>query len=287
MIELVPAREAKLASPPSRYLRTMRACVALALALAASPAAAAAGPDISGVWWATTYSPKIQLLGGGDLPYTPAGKAAYDKNIAALKSGETIGAARRFCVPDGVPRILATPYPLEFIQPPGQTTIIYEMNHAIRVVAMDKPLPKDEELIPYPYYDGHSAGHWEGDTLVIETAGFNDKTFLDATGTPHSDAMKTVERIRKTGRRCGDGPRSGHVHARLERALCLSAAQRSQASGPRLRREASRHFLSARRPRALSTKAEDQRRVCAVLDQWLIARLPPQVCHSTLILERA
>src|ERR1700726_4860951 len=94
--------------------------------------------------------------------------------------------ARRFCVPDGVPRIPATPYPFEIIHTAGQTTTI-------------RPLPKDEELIPYPYYDGHSAGHWEGDTLVIETAGFNDKTFLDATAAPHSDAMKTVERLRKVG----------------------------------------------------------------------------------------
>jgi hypothetical protein len=206
MIDIVSAGEAKLASPPRRHFRAIRACAALALALTAGPAAAAtaAGKDISGVWWATTYSPKIQLQGGGDLPYTQAGKAAYDKNIAALKSGEMIDAARRFCVPDGVPRILATPYPLEFIQTPGQTTIINELNHAIRIVAMDKPLPKDEELIPYPYYDGHSAGHWEGDTLVIETAGFNDKTFLDATGAPHSDAMKTVERLRKTGNQLED-----------------------------------------------------------------------------------
>jgi hypothetical protein len=180
---------------------------ALALGLAGGPAVAAAPPtpDISGVYWATTtYSAKIQPVGGGDLPYTPAGKAAYEKNIAALKSGELVDTARRFCVPDGVPRILATPYPLEFIQTPGQTTIIYEMNHAIRVVAMDKPMPKDEELIPYPYYDGHSVGHWEGDTLVIESAGFNDKTFLDATGAPHSDAMKTVERLRKTGNQLED-----------------------------------------------------------------------------------
>jgi hypothetical protein len=208
MIELVPAGEAKLASPPSRRLRAIVACAVLTAAAAFGPpadaVAAAAGPDISGVWWATTYSPKIQLVGGGELPYTPAGKAAYDRNIAALKSGAMIDAARRFCVPDGVPRLLASPYPLEFIQTPGQTTIIYELNHAIRVVAMDKPLPKDEELIPYPYYDGHSAGHWEGDTLVVETAGFNDKTFLDATGAPHSDAMKTVERIRKTGNQLED-----------------------------------------------------------------------------------
>ncbi|HXJ02743.1 MAG TPA: hypothetical protein VNH44_16095 [Micropepsaceae bacterium] len=201
MIDAVLAGEAKFASSPQGRLCPI-AILAILACFAVGPAdaaGAAAGQDVSGVWWATSYSPKITLVGGGDLPYTAAGKAAYEKNMAAMKSGEMTDVARRFCVPDGVPRILATPYPFEIIQTPGQTTIIYEMNHAIRVVAMDKPLPKDEELIPYPYYDGHSVGHWDGDTLVVETAGFNDKTFLDATGAPHSDAMKTMERIRKTG----------------------------------------------------------------------------------------
>jgi hypothetical protein len=160
-------------------------------------ASAATAPDISGVWWITSYSAAIQLAGGGELPYTAEGKAAHDKNTAALRSGAMIDAARRYCVPDGVPRILATPYPFEIIQTPGQTTIVHELNHAIRVIAMDKPLPADEELVPYPYYDGHSVGHWDGDTLIVETAGFNDKTFLDATGAPHSDALRTLERIHK------------------------------------------------------------------------------------------
>ncbi|HEX3484192.1 MAG TPA: hypothetical protein VHT51_03970 [Micropepsaceae bacterium] len=201
MIDVVSAEEAKLASPPRSRVFVLAIIAGLG-GFSANPAiaaGAAAGPDISGVWWATNYSPKIQLVGGGDLPYTPAGKMAYEKNIAALKSGEMTDVARRFCVPDGIPRVLATPYPLEIIQTPGQTTIVYELNHAIRIVAMDKPMPKDEELIPYPYYNGHSVGHWDGDTLVVETAGFNDKTFLDATGAPHSDAMKTVERIHKIG----------------------------------------------------------------------------------------
>ena len=169
---------------------------------ASSPIFAAAAPsssatDIAGVWWATTYNAKIQLVGGGDLPYTPAGKAAYDKNIAALKAGTLVDTARRFCTPDGIPRLLGSPYPFEIIQTQGQTTIIHELNHAIRVVAMDRPVPKAEEIVAYPHYDGHSVGHWEGDTLVIETVGFNDKTFIDATGAPHSDEITTVERIRK------------------------------------------------------------------------------------------
>src|SRR6202007_1755563 len=63
--------------------------------------------------------------------------------------------------------------------------------------AMDKPLPSDKELIPYPYYNGHSVGHFEGDTLVIESAGFNERTFLDAPGAPPTDEMHTLERVRK------------------------------------------------------------------------------------------
>jgi hypothetical protein len=158
----------------------------------------AADPDISGVWWATEYHPKIQVLGGGDPPFTAKGKEAYEKNVAGLKNGSVPDDARKFCVPDGVPRVLSTPYPFEIIQaPPGQVTIIHELNHQIRTVAMDKPLPSDDDLSIFPFYNGHSAGKWDGDTLVVTTAGFNEKTFIDASGTPHTDEMHTTERIRK------------------------------------------------------------------------------------------
>lgn len=169
------------------------------VALGADNSEPAGAQAISGVWWTTTYSPKVQPIGGGDLPYTAAGKAAYEKNMAGLKDGSVVDTARRFCVPDGVPRILASPYPFEIVQTPGQVTMIHELNHAIRIVLMDKPVLKDDDIAiaAAPYYDGHSYGHWEGATLVIETLGFNDKTFLDATGAPHSDAMHTIERIRK------------------------------------------------------------------------------------------
>jgi len=121
-------------------------------------------------------------------------------NMAGLKDGSITDAARKFCVPDGLPRVLATPYPFEIIQaPPGQITMVHELNHQIRVIAMDKPLPTYQELVPFPFYNGHSVGHFEGDTLVIQTAGFNEKTFLDATGAPHTDMMVTTERVRKTG----------------------------------------------------------------------------------------
>ena len=153
--------------------------------------------DIAGVWWTESYSPKIQLVGGGDLPFNDKGKALYAKNIAALKDGSLKDRARRICVPDGLPRILESPYPFQLIQTPGQVTFLYELNHVIRAVLLDKPQLSAEELEDDPYYLGHGASHWDGDTLVIESAGFNDKTFLDATGAPHSDAMIAVERIKK------------------------------------------------------------------------------------------
>jgi hypothetical protein len=168
-----------------------------ALAMAACSTAGAA-PDISGTYWATSYSPRIQVVGGGDPPLNAAGKAAYEMNQAALKDGSLVDKARRVCVPDGVPRVLATPYPFEIFQvPAGQVTFLYEMNHQVRVIVMDRPLPKLASLVTDLRYNGHSVGRWDGDTLVVESTGFNDRTFLDATGLPHGEDMSTVERIRK------------------------------------------------------------------------------------------
>src|SRR3984893_7506506 len=139
--------------------------LSFALAMAINSTAGAA-PDISGTYWATSYSPKIQVVGGDEAPLNAAGKAAYEKNQAGLKDGSVLDKARRVCVPDGVPRVLATPYPFEIFQvPAGQVTFLYEMNHQVRVIVMDKPLPKPEALIVDPKYNGHSIGHWEGGTL--------------------------------------------------------------------------------------------------------------------------
>jgi hypothetical protein len=180
--------------------------IGLSFALAmATYSAAAAAPDISGTYWATSYSPKIQVVGGGDPPLNAAGKVAYEKNQTGLKDGSVVDKARLVCVPDGVPRVLATPYPFEIFQVPvDHVTFLYEMNHQVRVIFMDRPLPSAESLIVDPRYNGHSVGHWDGDTLVVESAGFNDRTFLDASGLPHGDEMTTVERIRKVGSQLED-----------------------------------------------------------------------------------
>jgi hypothetical protein len=156
-----------------------------------------ANQNISGVWWGRSYSPKIELVGGGELPFTPAGLAKYRETMAGLADGSIRDEARRVCVPDGVPRILGNPYPFQIFQVPGEVAIVYELNRVIRFVPLDVPMPAAEELLFFPYYSGTSVGRWEGDTLVVETTGFNEKTFIDATGVPHSDQLRTVERMKK------------------------------------------------------------------------------------------
>src|SRR5437763_11511867 len=108
----------------------VRIALATLLTLLGCAAPAADIPDISGIYWATRYNPKIEVLGGGELPLKAAGKAIHEQNIAGLKDGSISDDARRFCVPDGLPRLLATPYPFEIVQgPPGQVTIVYELSH--------------------------------------------------------------------------------------------------------------------------------------------------------------
>jgi len=168
----------------------------LAAAGATGAIAAGAAQDISGTWWVTKYDARLNIVGGGPLPLTAAGKEAYAKNRAGLRDGSIVDAARKFCVPDGIPRVLTNPYPFEIIQaPPGQITIVYEVNHQIRTVAMDKKLPTYEELIPYPFYNGHSVGRWEGDTLVVDVTNFNDRAWFDRAGNYHSNALKLTERF--------------------------------------------------------------------------------------------
>ena len=96
-----------------------------------------------------------------------------------------------------MPRILTNPYPFQIIQTPGQVTIIYELNHVIRPIKLDVPQADADTLEIFPYYMGHSVGRWEGDTLIVESAGFNEKTWFDSTGATSSWQKTTVETIRK------------------------------------------------------------------------------------------
>lgn len=194
-----PARKTRPLARVACLARAVLSCLVL-LAAGAQAAYAAEGGfdprDLSGVWWTKTYTPKIEP-GSTAVIFTPESKARYDRNIAGLKDGSVVDAARRSCAPDGVPRIMAAPYPFQIAQMADRVTLTFEVNNAVRTVTMDRPLPALKDLAPAPL--GHSYGHWERDTLVVDTAGFTEDTFLDATGLPHSDQLNVREYFWRSG----------------------------------------------------------------------------------------
>jgi hypothetical protein len=138
--------------------------IVLIVALAYGTAARAAGapPDLSGDVLGDEYHAKIQVLGGGEPPLNATGKMAYQTNQAGLKDGSIPDPARTVCLPDGVPRVLATPYPFEVFQAPvGQVTFVHELNHQIRPIRLNGKLPTYEESVLYPTYGGKSVAHYE------------------------------------------------------------------------------------------------------------------------------
>jgi hypothetical protein len=99
------------------------------------------------------------------------------------------------CVPMGIPNAGLVSEATEIIQSPQQIVILYEADGTHRQIHTDgRALPKEAEQ---PAWLGYSAGHWEGETLVVESAGFNDKTWLDVIGHPHSEALRITERYHR------------------------------------------------------------------------------------------
>jgi hypothetical protein len=127
------------------------------------------------------------------VPFQPWAAALYDYNSVNQSKYDPEG----YCLPPGGPRLMATPYPAEIIQLPEQKRIlmIFEgATHIWREIYMDgRPHPAGDAL--NPTYLGHSVGHWEGDTLVVDVVGFNEATWLDYFGHPHTDQLHVVERF--------------------------------------------------------------------------------------------
>ena len=97
------------------------------------------------------------------------------------------------CLPQGLPRTDMNSYaPFKIFQTPGVIAVLYEVDNTHRQIYTDgRPLPVD----PQPTWGGYSVGRWDGDTLVVDAAGFNDETWLDSGGHPHSDALRVQERF--------------------------------------------------------------------------------------------
>ena len=129
--------------------------------------------------------------GRGGPSFTPQYEAM---RVAAASAPQPEDNSTANCLPPGMPGIMGQPYPMEFLLTPGKVTIVIEAYTQVRHIYTDgRPLPED----PDPRFFGTSIGHWEGDTLVAETIGFNEHV-QHARGVPHSDKMKIVERFRLT-----------------------------------------------------------------------------------------
>ena len=124
-----------------------------------------------------------------DVPFTPAGLELYKERQANHSKDDPEG----YCLPAGVPRYTGTPYPFQLIQLPDRVVILYEgASHMYRVVLLTDKHSAD----PNPDWLGESIGHYEGnDTLVVDTIGFNGRTWLDYVGHPASDQLHVVERF--------------------------------------------------------------------------------------------
>ena len=99
------------------------------------------------------------------------------------------------CLPQGVPKIDSTPVPFEIIETPGKVVILYEAFGQYRQIHTDGRAVLDPKTVNAPSWLGYSVGRWEGDTLVIETTGFNGRTWIDSAGHPTSEAMRVTERL--------------------------------------------------------------------------------------------
>jgi hypothetical protein len=159
---------------------------------------AAANNDISGVWDATRGNYDFASFSKGNPPMTPWGQAQFNaakpsQGPRGVKLTETTDRVYK-CSPPGMPYIYLQIFPMQILQTPKEVIELFEYDHTVRHIFMDG---RKHPAGLKPSYNGHSIGHWEGDTLVVDTIGLNGKTWLDRLGHPDSDQMHIVERIHR------------------------------------------------------------------------------------------
>ena len=167
--------------------------LACALFAAALPAIAQSGktPDLSGLWDGAQATGDIAraLPKGQKIPFTPMALEKY-KNIDMATNPNGM------CLPPGPSRAITGPSPMQFVQTPGILTILFENHFIFRIIYLDGT-KHPADVADYPTFMGHSTGKWEGDTLVVDTVGMNDKTWLDSNGLQHSEKLHLTEKFTK------------------------------------------------------------------------------------------
>ncbi len=147
---------------------------------------ASSTPDLTGVWQIDHF--QANLFPKRNAPFTPWGAAQF-------KLADTqVNDPNLACLPHGIPRLMFVPLPMEIFQVPGKVLMYQEAGNQLRQIHLDRQHPKEFDARTY---NGDSIGKWEGDTLVVDTIGFNDITWLDHAGLPHSEALHVTERVRR------------------------------------------------------------------------------------------
>lgn len=131
----------------------------------------------------------LGVVEGGEIPYKPEAAAKKSDNFDhSLERDPEVK-----CLLPGVPRATYLPYPFQITQGPTKVMIAYGYSNAGRTIHLDRV-----ESPGYPTWMGHSAGRWEGDTLVVEVSELNESTWFDRAGNYHSDGLKVIERYTPT-----------------------------------------------------------------------------------------
>ena len=148
-------------------------------------------PDLSGIWnpHSNKYLRNIAAdMKPEDVPFQPWAKQVAAERADGSHSREDSDAN---CLPQGVPRLAAAPAPWKFVQTPDLIVVVHEAFSLWRQIFLDgrKLAPN-----PNPTWLGYSTGHWEGNTLVVDTRGFNGKTWLDQVGKPTTEKLHVTER---------------------------------------------------------------------------------------------
>ena len=162
------------------------------------PDPSAHGGDISGVWthsppeyerdfWRFTPTPP-PMTAWGQERYDAARPTFGPRGVMQTESNDSVYDR----CPPGIPRVYFHPFPMEIIQLPGRVIMLYEYHHVVRQIYTDG---RGHRTDLAPLWVGDSIGHWEGDTLVVETVNFNDQTWIDREGLPHSEEFRLVERF--------------------------------------------------------------------------------------------
>ena len=141
----------------------------------------------------------VSQFGKGDPPMTDWSKERFEKTKPSFGARGVLVADTNDpafqCYPPGVPRIYLHPFPMQIVQAAKELTMIFEYDHNVRHIYTDGRQHAPDAV---PTYMGDSIGRWDGDTFVIDTVGFNDRTWLDRVGHPHSEKLHVMERLHRT-----------------------------------------------------------------------------------------